>query len=124
MLQAPCYVSEGAPEQSERAFQAGAGAICGLAASERVAAKADTPDGRRISSKHFNRIVRLRVASAELEHARCRDKPRSGIYRCLSCNKEIASNEDDPFPTQNHYPHTTAQSKIRWKLNVSTSSGD
>jgi len=46
--------------------------------------------------------------------------PVSGIYRCLGCNKEVTSNEDDPFPPQNHHQHTPAQGAIRWKLNVRT----
>jgi hypothetical protein len=49
--------------------------------------------------------------------------PRSGIYRCLGCNREIAANEGDPFPPQNHHQHSIAQGKIRWKLNVSTETG-
>lgn len=46
--------------------------------------------------------------------------PVSGIYRCLGCNREITSNENDPFPPQNDHQHTAAQGKIRWKLNVRT----
>ena len=46
--------------------------------------------------------------------------PVSGIYRCLGCNKEITSNDDDPFPPQNHHQHTAAQGSIRWKLNIRT----
>lgn len=44
--------------------------------------------------------------------------PVSGIYRCEGCKKEDACNKDDPFPPQSHHTHTTAQGKIRWKLNV------
>lgn len=46
--------------------------------------------------------------------------PTSGIYICLGCNREITSNQDDPFPPQNHHQHTQAQGRIRWKLNVRT----
>ncbi len=46
--------------------------------------------------------------------------PVSGIYICLGCSREITSNEDDPFPPQNHHQHTQAQGLIRWKLNVRT----
>jgi hypothetical protein len=46
--------------------------------------------------------------------------PVSGIYLCLGCNKEITSNEHDPFPPQNHHQHTAAQGSVRWKLNVRT----
>jgi hypothetical protein len=48
--------------------------------------------------------------------------PISGIYRCLGCNREIASNENDSFPPQNHHQHTKEQGEIRWKLNVRTES--
>lgn len=46
--------------------------------------------------------------------------PVSGIYRCLGCDKEVTSNDGDPFPPQNHHQHTLAQGHIRWKLNVRT----
>jgi len=46
--------------------------------------------------------------------------PTSGIYRCLGCKREITSNENDPFPPQNHHQHTTNQGSIKWKLNVRT----
>jgi len=44
--------------------------------------------------------------------------PFSGIYKCAGCNKEITSNEGDPFPPQNHHQHDQSQGKIRWKLIV------
>ena len=44
--------------------------------------------------------------------------PNSGIYRCVGCGDEIASNKDNPFPPQNHPQHSTAQGAIRWKLLV------
>lgn len=46
--------------------------------------------------------------------------PLSGIYRCLGCKREVTSNENDPFPPQNHHQHSTEQGKIRWKLNIRT----
>jgi hypothetical protein len=44
--------------------------------------------------------------------------PLSGIYRCQGCGREIASNEGQPLPPQNHHQHTTAQGSIRWRLAV------
>lgn len=44
--------------------------------------------------------------------------PQSGIYGCLGCDKEIASNANNPLPPQNHHQHTAAQGRIRWKLRV------
>lgn len=42
----------------------------------------------------------------------------SGIYRCLGCGWEIAANEGNPFPPQNHHQHSVLQGRIRWNLNV------
>lgn len=44
--------------------------------------------------------------------------PHSGIYRCHGCGREIAANEPDPFPPQNHHQHTQAQGHIQWRLVV------
>lgn len=46
--------------------------------------------------------------------------PVSRIYRCPGCNREVTSNEGDPFPPQDHHQHSPSQGKIRWKLNVRT----
>lgn len=48
------------------------------------------------------------------------DVPVSGIYRCVGCGREIASNKGDPFPPQNNHQHTDKQGDILWKLNVRT----
>jgi hypothetical protein len=44
--------------------------------------------------------------------------PRSGIYRCENCRKEVASNQEEPLPSQNRHQHTTAQGAILWRLVV------
>ena len=44
--------------------------------------------------------------------------PRSGIYRCMGCHKEVASNQEEPLPPQSHHQHSTSQGAIRWKLIV------
>lgn len=44
--------------------------------------------------------------------------PQSGIYRCESCGDEIASNQGNPFPPQNHHQHVPGSGPIRWKLIV------
>ena len=46
--------------------------------------------------------------------------PRSGIYRCLGCKKEVTCNRGDKFPPQNHHQHSPQQGAIKWKLNVLT----
>lgn len=42
--------------------------------------------------------------------------PFSGIYRCMGCGREVASNEGQPLPPQNHHQHSPNQGKIRWKM--------
>lgn len=44
--------------------------------------------------------------------------PHSGIYRCLGCDKEIAANQGNPLPPQNHHQHSYSQGSIRWQLLV------
>jgi len=46
--------------------------------------------------------------------------PLSGIYRCTVCKKEVTSNKDDPFPTQNHHQHAPQLGDIGWKMIVRT----
>ena len=42
--------------------------------------------------------------------------PHSGIYRCEGCGREVASNQHEPLPPQNHHQHTGQQGSIRWRL--------
>lgn len=44
--------------------------------------------------------------------------PRSGIYRCMGCGKEVASNQNEPLPSQNHDQHDQSKGAIRWRLIV------
>jgi hypothetical protein len=44
--------------------------------------------------------------------------PLSGIYRCEGCGLEVASNQGQPLPPQNHHQHTPQQGPIRWRLIV------
>lgn len=44
--------------------------------------------------------------------------PRSGIYRCMGCNSEVASNEGEPLPPQNRHQHSQSHGAISWKLIV------
>jgi hypothetical protein len=43
--------------------------------------------------------------------------PHSGIYRCEVCAKEVASNQNQPLPPQNHHQHPQ-QAPIKWRLIV------
>jgi hypothetical protein len=44
--------------------------------------------------------------------------PHSGIYRCVNCGDEVASNAGNPLPPQNHKQHNPLNGAIRWKLIV------
>ena len=44
--------------------------------------------------------------------------PYSGIYRCMGCGREVASNESQPLPPQNHHQHTASQGLISWRMVV------
>jgi len=46
------------------------------------------------------------------------EAPFTGLYACLGCNQEIALNEGDRVPPQNHHYHHASQGAIRWKLIV------
>ncbi len=46
--------------------------------------------------------------------------PRSGIYRCEGCIREVAANQGQPLPPQNHHQHPYGLSAIRWRLVVAT----
>lgn len=44
--------------------------------------------------------------------------PRSGIYRCTGCGREVASNEGEPLPPQNNHQHAAHAGPILWQLIV------
>lgn len=43
--------------------------------------------------------------------------PRSGIYRCTACGKEVVSEQENPLPPQTHHVHDVPAA-IQWKLQV------
>ncbi len=48
------------------------------------------------------------------------ETPYSGIYHCEGCGLEIAANEGNPMPPQNHHQHDPSLGLIRWRLIVAT----
>jgi hypothetical protein len=44
--------------------------------------------------------------------------PLSGIYRCENCHHEVASNQNQPLPPQNHFQHDQKNGPIKWRLVV------
>lgn len=66
--------------------------------------------------KYSNYLQQTNHNAYDLEYSPGSKVPYSGIYRCMGCNREIASNVNDPFPPQNHHQHNSGQGHIRWKL--------
>lgn len=69
----------------------------------------------------YKNIAYLKTStSADFDklHSPGSSTPHSGIYRCEGCAKEIAANQGNPLPPQNHHQHTSAQGSIRWRLIV------
>lgn len=44
--------------------------------------------------------------------------PRSGIYKCRLCKKEVTCNQNDPLPPPSHHSHSP--SGVRWRIMVWT----
>jgi hypothetical protein len=45
--------------------------------------------------------------------------PHSGIYRCVGCGVEVASNQMQPLPPRHHHQHNQQQGAIRWQTQIS-----
>lgn len=69
--------------------------------------------------KHGKVLTRDNDAEFDRVHQPGFKAPYSGIYRCSGCGFEVASNENQPLPPQNHHhQHQPAQGAIRWQLVV------
>jgi hypothetical protein len=68
--------------------------------------------------KHAADLQRSDSAEYDKEHKPGDAAPHSGIYRCLGCRKEVASNQYEPLPSQNKHQHTAQQGAIRWRMVV------
>lgn len=68
--------------------------------------------------KHGNFLQQSNSDAYDLVHQLGSRVPHSGIYRCMGCGREIAANEGDPFPPQNHHQHSMSQGNVRWRLIV------
>jgi hypothetical protein len=45
--------------------------------------------------------------------------PRSGIYRCMGCGREVAVEQIERLPPRNHHRHTRpGEGAVRWRLIV------
>jgi hypothetical protein len=69
----------------------------------------------------YKRSTEVKLGSGqafETEDSPGSNVENSGIYRCLGCGREIASNAGTPFPPQNHHQHGPSQGSIRWRLSV------
>ncbi len=43
---------------------------------------------------------------------------RSGVFRCMGCQREVVGEHSRQLPPQNHHQHTPAQGDVRWKMVV------
>ena len=68
--------------------------------------------------KHGNQLRQSASVEYDKTHTPGATVPHSGVYRCQGCGREIAANERDPFPPQNHHQHEYSQGAIRWRLIV------
>jgi len=68
--------------------------------------------------KHANNLGRN--TSIEFDKVRLPGSPTpySGIYRCAGCGYEVASNETQPLPPQNHRHYHVPGVPVRWRLVV------
>ena len=71
--------------------------------------------------KNGNYLQKSDHSAFDAIHEPGQDAPYPGIYRCISCGKEIALAADHKLPPQNHHQHSSAQGKIRWQLSASHS---
>jgi len=68
--------------------------------------------------KYSEYLIQSDDRSFDSENSPGAAAPLSGIYRCMGCNREVASNEGQPLPPQNHHQHAPTKGAIRWKLIV------
>ncbi len=70
------------------------------------------------SYKHGGFFVKNESPEFDKTHRPGQAVPFSGIYRCCGCGREVASNEGQPLPPQNHHQHAANQGPITWRLVV------
>jgi hypothetical protein len=68
--------------------------------------------------KHVQYLTQTNDAAFDLDHKPGQLAPFSAIYRCMGCQKEVASNQHQPLPPQNDHQHTPQQGAIRWRMIV------
>jgi hypothetical protein len=68
--------------------------------------------------KHPDYLTKIDHSAFDGTHKPGAVAPYSGIYRCMGCGSEVASNEGQPLPPQNHNQHPTHDGAISWKLIV------
>ncbi len=68
--------------------------------------------------KYANLLTQSTDAAFDQQQPPGEAAPWSGIYRYPGCGREVAANERQPLPPQNHHQHSQAQGSIRWVLVV------
>ncbi len=66
--------------------------------------------------KHGTNFTKVNHPAFDAIHLPGQAVPFSGIYRCVVCGYEVASNEGQPLPTQSHAVHNARMQPIRWRL--------
>lgn len=72
--------------------------------------------------KDASELTKSDGAQFDAQHRPGSTTPHSGIYLCINCRDEIASNVGNPLPPQNHRQHNKP-GPILWQLLVQTQRG-
>lgn len=65
-------------------------------------------------------LAQHQSAAFDTTHGPGTATPYSGIYRCENCGDNIAANQGQPLPPQNHRQHDPTKGAIVWRLIVAT----
>jgi len=57
------------------------------------------------SYKHQHYVTRSSSDEFDKDHQPGQVAPYSGIYLCMGCGREIATNHDEALPSQTHHEH-------------------
>ena len=68
-------------------------------------------------------VTHTQESKFDKDHKPGATTPYSGIYICVNCRDEIASNKGNPLPPQNHRQHSDTNKPIVWRLLVQTQTG-
>ena len=70
------------------------------------------------SYKHQHYVSLSNSDEFDKDHKPGATAPYSGIYLCMVCGREYATNHGELLPSQNHHEHAPSHGPIRWRLIV------